>query len=61
VLGELAPMFTHVWLSATLEELVGVTLSDAGAWGEADHRERRKTSRPTRRSSSQLAASAIMM
>jgi hypothetical protein len=26
VLGELAPMFTHVWLSATLEELVGVTL-----------------------------------
>jgi hypothetical protein len=31
ILGEFAPIFTHVWLTAALEELLGVVLTDAGS------------------------------
>jgi len=31
LLGELAPIFTHVWLSGALEELLGVVLTHAGS------------------------------
>jgi hypothetical protein len=30
LLGELAPIFTHVWLTATLEQRLGLVLTDAG-------------------------------
>jgi hypothetical protein len=31
ILGELAPIFTHTWLTAALEELLGVVVSDGKA------------------------------
>jgi len=31
MLGELAPIFTQVWLTGTLEQLLGVVLTDAGS------------------------------
>lgn len=31
IVGELAPIFTHVWLTAALEELLGVVLTDVGS------------------------------
>jgi hypothetical protein len=31
MLGELAPVFTHIWLTETLAELLGVDLTDAGS------------------------------
>ncbi len=31
LLGELAPIFTHVWLTATLEQRLGLVLADAGS------------------------------